>query len=92
MLTRDKRIRYKPKSGAKVLQIFELCKFFGNYFYKNFLKFSKTKSHFAHFLRFIKFINRKSCPKRKMLITWPFSILSNFRFEQKYKKMHFFLA
>lgn len=32
MLTCDKTIRDEPKYGAKVVQFFELCKFFGNYF------------------------------------------------------------
>ena len=63
MLTSNDTFQDEPKSTTKVLQIFELCKFFGNYFSKKIQKFSKTKSHIAHNQYFIKFINTKSCPK-----------------------------
>ena len=72
MLTFNGTFRDEPKYGAKVVQIFELCKFFGNYFSKKIQKFSKRKSHISHYQRFTKFINTKSYPKRKMLITWQF--------------------
>lgn len=56
-------IIFRLKNGAKVQQIFELCKFFGKKFINNLQKLSKTKSQITHLQYFTIFEMLKSFPK-----------------------------